>query len=61
MEEYMIYEDINGNLYVKGDIGGGNTINCKGEETMNLWNYCFMPEEMILQFCKNTNCKIKLN
>lgn len=60
MEEFIIYEDSKGNQYVKGDIGGGNTINEMSDRTNGLWDYSSLLEEDILHLCINTGRKIEL-
>ena len=59
MEEFIIYEDSNGNQYVKGDIGGGNTVNELSDRTDWLWDYSTLSEEDIMRSCVNTGHKIK--
>lgn len=66
MEEYIVYIDVNGFKYVKGDIGGGYTINWNGgyfkiDGNTKLWDYCTeVTEEQILHFCKKTDERIEL-
>lgn len=52
----MIYVDINGTHYVKGDLGGGYTIN---SDKCGVWDYCSIPEEFIVSLCKNTKKHFK--
>lgn len=54
MKEYIIYEDENGNKYVKGNIGGGYTISECSDKTNYLWDYSSATEEDIVKMCKNT-------
>ena len=54
MKEYIIYEDENGNKYVKGNIGGGYTISECSDKTNYLWDYSSATEEDIAKMCKNT-------
>jgi len=66
MEEYMIYVDGNGFRYVKGDVGGGYTLNWDGGydsiDKLKLWDYCNdVTEEQISRFCKKTEDRFELN
>ena len=57
MEKYIIYKDANGNLYVKGDIGYGYTIN--SNET-GIWDYCPIPEDIVTKLCTKTQKKFEV-
>lgn len=57
MGPYMIYQDSRGILYVKGDIGGGYTINYNDGSH---WDYCLEKESDIISKTVNTGEFIKL-
>lgn len=57
MAPYMIYQDSKGWLYVKGDIGGGFTINYNNGTR---WDYCFEKESDIVSKTVFTGELIKL-
>lgn len=57
MKQYVIYQDAEGGQYVKGDIGGGYTINYNDGSH---WDYCSKKENDILAKAEDTGEIIKL-
>lgn len=57
MKQYVIYQDAEGGQYVKGDIGGGYTINYNDGSH---WDYCSKKEIDILAKAEDTGEIIKL-
>lgn len=58
MKQYAIYRDAEGGQYVKGDIGGGYTINYNDGSH---WDYCSKKENDILAKTEDTGEIIKLD
>lgn len=58
MKPYTIYQDSIGIKYVKGNIGGGYTINFNNGSN---WDYCFEKESDILAKTIDTGKLIELN
>ena len=59
-ERYAVYEDANGNSYVFGDLGGGETIYWDGgylcaDPSLRVWDYCIdITAEELVRFCRKT-------